>query len=97
MTRIVTFQGGERESYRDDALGSGAKGEVYISVDGQHVFKKFINETAAEQRRHRTNLEQVVGQYNVVQGRPYWSALFSCVLLSFVSYSWVASSSARAK
>ena len=69
----------QSQNYTDRPIGSGAKGQVFRSVDGNYVFKRLSEQrmTAAEITAHRERLRLVCDQFNVVKQRPYWAELFA--------------------
>ncbi len=76
----AVFEDGEHETYADKPFGKGGVGAAYFSADAQrcHVLKVFppFPSKSDEQRMHRI-LKKVTGEYNIVQGQPYWNRLFA--------------------
>lgn len=74
----VTFADGSSEDYEDTAFAHGAQGDIYRSRTGQSVVKLFtrITDPAAIDAR-RQQVDQIIGQYNVVGNDPLWAELYS--------------------
>lgn len=74
----VTFADGSSEDYEDTAFSRGAQGGVYRSRGGQSIVKLFNQITdPAQLDARREQVDQIIGQYNVVGNDPLWAELFS--------------------
>ena len=68
----VTLADGSIIACRPEAVGSGASGTVYLTVDGKHAVKLFNAETP----ELRGAMDLILGPYNCVADNDYWSGLF---------------------